>query len=78
MLFECPGQESELAVGRHTQGPFGMSYREGRCLFSAHRLAPCLLAFAGGVHSRAFERGPGAPRFLEVGGGLCGVELTAH
>ena len=47
------------------EGPWvWLAYREGRCLFSTHIVAPCSLAFVRRVHSQTFEGGIDAPRFL--------------
>ena len=47
------------------EGPWvWLAYREERCLFSTHIVAPCFLTFVRRVHSQTFEGGIDAPRFL--------------
>ena len=47
------------------EGPWvWRAHREGRCLFSTQRFAPCFLTFVRRVHSQTFEGGLDAPRFL--------------
>ena len=47
------------------EGPWvWLAYREERCLFSTHIVAPCFLTCLRRVHSETFEGGIDAPRFL--------------
>ena len=53
------------SLRKRYEGPWvWLAYREERYLFSTHIVAPCFLTFVGRVHSRTFEGGIDAPRFL--------------
>ena len=55
----------ELVSRIRNEGPWvWLDYRQDRCLFSTHIVAPCFLTFVRRVHSQTFEGGIDAPRFL--------------
>ena len=55
----------ELVSRNRNEGPWVWpDYRQDRCLFSTHIVAPCFLTFSHRVRSKTFEGGFDAPRFL--------------
>ena len=55
----------ELVSRIRNEGPWvWLDYRQDRCLFSTHIVAPCFLTFSHRVRFKTFEGGFDAPRFL--------------
>ena len=73
----------ELVSRIRNEGPWvWLDYRQDRCLFLTHIVAPCFLTFSHRVRSKTFEGGFDAPRFLSselfVGIRVDRVRLAPH